>query len=586
MEPKKHPRLQAIGLGLALLATTGGLTWTEDGLDYVFGQAFTLDSPGALLFWLAQALLIAPAALLIGYGAAPALEAPLRRLWAQVQATPARTARLLLLLLGALTTAAAYLGNQWILRGFPITDDEIHARFGGQVLAMGRFSAPVLEPLALRPPRFLHQAVDQAWSSFDWAGLQLAWAISELTHTGPLLFSLVAGLTAASVAASAHLLLRHKGWALVATALFLGSPMALAMSLTTHAHLLSRGALALATLGLLLAWERHPRWALLAGLAAGLGGITRPAECALLLGPLLLALVADAARGRAGMRQALGLFVLGALPPLLFFALHNAMITGSPLLPPRLSAQAHSDGFPDMPLSYRFGANFAYNTLMLALWFGGPLGLGLFLLGIQAHRYTKLMAAGVGLLLLLALSHVITGINLFGPIHYTECAVPMALVATLGAQRALAWMKRHQLPHWQAAAALAVALGLTALLVNGHNLAQYERQSRIHSYIHGFLQHRLAEAGTQRAVIFAPRYRQVWLRIPAAKEVGSYVYDWPRANPDGSDPVVFMEPPRDSQQMAQVARTWPQHPPFVLRNLPQAPWLELVPFAEATSPRP
>ncbi|WP_147451214.1 hypothetical protein, partial [Corallococcus llansteffanensis] len=245
------------GLGVFLVAAFFGLAQTTPGLRVAFHPPFTNSTPGELYLWLGHALLLVPGGALLGLALTPLLSGPLARLWRRVEALDARERRAALLLLGGVAFGMARLGRFFFLRDFPVTDDELSARFGGQVLASGHVLTPLLQPADALPGLFLY-ARDGLVSSFEWLGLQATWALSELTGTGSLLFSLAA---AVPVVAVAWVATRRLGaaWGAVAALLVLLSPMAAMLSMTTHGHLLSRAALALAVVAYLRAEERGGR---------------------------------------------------------------------------------------------------------------------------------------------------------------------------------------------------------------------------------------------------------------------------------------------------------------------------------------
>src|SRR6266446_7459990 len=94
-------------------------------------------------------------------------------------------------------------------------------------------------------------------------------------------------------------------------------------------------------------------------------------------------------------------------------------------------------------LWFRFGANMAYNTFMLAIWFLGPLGILLFTAGVMTDRFTRLLGLGVFTGLCLTLLHTNMGLHSVGPIHYSECAVPLTIIAVHGLATILRTAKAH-----------------------------------------------------------------------------------------------------------------------------------------------
>src|SRR5260370_32578382 len=200
-----------------------------------------------------------------------------------------RESRLALLVLFILGVALARVGRALVLLDFPITDDEYAARFGGQVLAMGQAAVPAFDPLAALPTRFLFLHEGKL-SSFDWPGVQLAWAFSEWTRSGPWIFAFA---SAAAVSFVAALVGRRLGrfWGAVAAGLALLSPMMCTLSYTSHAHLLSRGLLAVALWCFVMSeTPGKPGWWVATGFCVGSAFLWRPTEMCCLALPLVLRL--------------------------------------------------------------------------------------------------------------------------------------------------------------------------------------------------------------------------------------------------------------------------------------------------------
>jgi len=572
-------RLSALVAGLALYACFWGLGETAPGLSIRFVAPFTNSNAGELQFWLGMSLMLVPSGALLGY----ALHAPIweifQRLRRAISAIDSRRQLLALAALFLVAVAAARIGRSIFLLDYPITDDEYAARFGGQILAMGKATVPAFEPPSALPNRFLFLH-DGKLSAFDWPGVQLAWALSELTRSGPWVFALSAGLAALFVAmAVGHRL--GRGWAAIAAALSLLSPMMLTLSFSSHAHLLSRGLLAVAIWAYVLATQRRgPAWWIATGLALGAAFVCRPMEIACLVSPLLVDLVVSAVRGGRAARQGLGALIAGAIGPLLAFAVFNWALTGNPLLPARFATNPLlGDGwsrpfafFTDPALLWhRFGANTSHNLLMLAIWFAGPVGAALAIAGWSTDRFTRLLGLGILCNLLLGLLHSNFGLHLVGPLHYSECAVPLIVLAVHGMARLQRWCeeKSVSLP-----ALCGIATGAMVLSLGTFTLWQcfaLRGQATLQNDIYGFLE----SAGLKNAVVLAPRYATLWQN--AASEyprIGSFVYEWRRPKPDWSEEVLILH---DAQGAAlEALRTrFPTRSFYRLSATRQAPYMQL-----------
>ncbi|WP_375761264.1 glycosyltransferase family 39 protein [Corallococcus exercitus] len=524
------------GLGVFLVAAFFGLSQTSPGLRVTFQRPFTYSSPGELYLWLGHALLLVPGGALLGLALAPALAAPLGRWWRRVEAMDARERRAALLLLGGLAFVVARLGRFFFLRDLPVTDDEVSARFGGQVLASGHVLTPMLSPPLAQPGLFLY-ARDGLVSSFEWLGLQATWALSELTGTGSLLFALVATVPVMTVAWVAT---RRLGpaWGGVAAALVLLSPMSAMLSMTTHGHLLSRAALAVAVVAFLRAGERGARgWAVL-GLVSGVSFLCRPFETLFFLAPFYLDLLWRMARRQLPVGPCLGGLALGWLLPVVAFLAFNHAVTGDALLPARVSMYT----FParltqeDGTLLQRFGANTSYNVLMLAVWFLGPLGVALVALGAAWDRLTVLLSLAVVSLLGLGLFHDNHGIHAVGPIHYSECAPALALVAVHGWKRAVDFVRRASVSPRPLLLATGGSLAVGLGIFNVHHALALREQAAIHETVATFIH----DANLGRAVLLAPQYERVWRHVPEFRRVGSWVFEWAPPAPGDTEDVIVL----------------------------------------------
>jgi hypothetical protein len=556
--------------GAVLLLATWGLEQTRPGLDFAYNGGFTDSSRGALQFWLAHALLVVPGCLMVVWGLGGPLVAPLWRLW-RALGDP-RSLWFGMACVAVLATLASRLGHGAVLLDFPITDDEHGARFGGQVLALGRSSVPWPVPRELLEPQFLFPTRDGGMNSCEWPALLLSWAVAEATGLGPWVFSMLSGATAALVGVLAG---RRLGpaWGWVAAALFVASPMASALSWSTHGHVVSRFWIALALWG---AWEWHQGGgkakAAWVGLGFGFAVIARAPEGTLLLGPVLVGVGLLKVRARAWGE--LGALALGGVPPLLLLLGYDWLWTGELWEVPRLSARGFGDFAKDEPWLWRFGSNFSFNLLMLLVWGLGCLGGPLVALGASRAWWCKLEFAGVALLLGLAMFHVIVGIHVVGPIHYSDCAVAWVLLATEGLRRLHGWGQVHPEARRLLVAVVGALLLGNALFV-GHNARQMHRQAQVHATIFGFVEQEMEARKIDRAVIFSPLYIEVWRAVPPLAQVGTFVYDWPFFHPDGSSKVVYLRTPKDAAALEQALRAFPGHTPLVLSTGPDAPWLLL-----------
>ena len=560
--------------GLLMLLAFFGLGATSSGTTVTFRGQLTTSSPGELNLWLGYVLLLCPAALLVGYGFASSLRPFVQRLATTIRQMNGRERRLGVLALTLLAFAVARLGREFFLLGLPITDDEYAVEFGGRILASGHLMAHLAVPHETIPALFLY-ARDGAIGSFDWIGGQAVAAIAVLTRLGSLVWTLLA---VAPVAALAVLMGRRLGapWGFAAAVLFICSPMAGLLSMTTHAHLASRAFLALALLAFFSA-ARHGAfraWAL-TGFWIGLSFLCRPLETAFFTAPIAVWAVVQTARRAPEYRLALAGLIVGFAPAVVILAWTSYAMTGNPLLPARLASPGNAD-VTSTSLWQRFGDNFSYNLLMLAVWFLGPLGLVLVAAGAMTDRFTRLLGLCVIADLCLALFHDNSGLHIVGPIHYSECAVPLTIVATHGLDNLARAARRYteDAARLVAAVGVALALGLgTFTFVQGCALRQ---QAAIQQTVYEAIERGVRDSAGRRAVVLGPWFFAVSNAYPDMREMGTWVHDWRRPRLDLDDEVLFL---RDVPGTEPALRsTLGDRRFFRLQLLRDAPFVMLVPL--------
>jgi hypothetical protein len=565
--------------GYILLLAFFGLDATSNGLTITFRGTLTTSSPGELNFWLGHALLLCPAALLIGYGFGVKIDVLLEWIATRVRGLSPRRRRIGLLCLVLVLLAAARIGRRVFLLDLPVTDDELAVDFGGRILATGHVMTRLALPVESIPGLFLYVR-DGAVGSFDWLGGQLVAAIADLTRLGPLVW---AALAVTPIAAVAALVSRRMGavWGLVAALIFGCSPMAALLSMTTHAQLASRAFFSLALLTFSSAdLDGGLRQWVVTGFLIGLTFLCRPIETAFLAAPLAVWVVIQTWRAAGQYRPAVVGLALGFLPAVAIFAWHCYATTGHPLLPPRFAAQAVD--VTNGSLWTRFGDNVSYNILMLAVWFLGPVGLVLIAPGVVADRFTRLLGASVVGDLCLALVHDNSGLHIVGPIHYSECAVPLTVIATVGLARVLHFVQDG---FWRArirgALVVALSLGLgTFTLVQAFALRS---QAQVQRAIYRGVEGAVRDPAGSRAVVLAPWFFAVVNAVPVMRDVGTWVHDWRRPRLDLQDDILYL---RDVPSVVPALKAaFPDRRFFRLEQLRESPFLVLVPL-DGGAPRP
>jgi hypothetical protein len=567
--------------GYILLLAFFGLGASSNGLMITFRGELTTSSPGELNFWLGHSLLLCPATLLLGYGYAAQLGPLARSIAALVRGLSERQRRLGILGLTLLAIAGARLGRAIFLLDLPVTDDEYAVDFGGRILASGHVMARLAVPGESIPSLFLYFK-DGAVGSFDWIGGQAVAAIGELTRLGSLVWALLA---ATPVAVLAVLMRRRLGapWGFAAALLFLCSPMAALLSMTTHAHLASRAFLALALLAFSTADSegRFSKWTL-TGCLLGLTFLCRPLETAFFSAPIAVWAAVQTARRAPLYRHSLAGLAVGFIPVAALLAWHAYAMTGNPLLPARFAAPGYAD-VTSASLWGRFGDNMSYNVLMLAVWFLGPLGLILVSVGALTDRFTRLLGLCVTADLCLALFHDNSGLHIVGPIHYSECAVPLTIIATHGLANLLSVARRHAVDTGRLIAAVGLSLALGLGTVTFVQALALRNQAVVQRTVYRAIERGVQDPGGRRAIVLAPWFFAVVNGWPEMRETGTWVHDWRRPRLDLEDAVLFL---RDAPGTIDPLRArFPDRLFFRVEQRSDPQFLQIVPLDGGT-PRP
>jgi len=533
-------RVVSIAVGAFLVLVFFGLSMTAPGLRITFRPPMTGSSPGEVYFWLGHALLLFPASLLIGYGLAGLIGPWLVRLREEVNRLGPRDLGLGVLTLFLIAVAVARLGHFLVLYDFPVTDDEYATQFGGFIFQTGRAATRLILPPNAIPTLGLYYK-DAFVARADWPGAQAVWAIGELTHLGPIVWAVLAAIPVGTLAVLVWRRL-DAGWGLAAAGIFLCSPMALMLSLTSHAHLGSRAMLALALTGYCFAEQRGTirHWAV-TGFAFGLAFLFRPLEIIFFSMPLLAWAVIQNVRKTPGYSRAIVGLALGGLVPVLLMMTHAYLVTGNPLLPPRLDEPfAATIDQQSSALWYRFGANTGYNTFMLAIWFLGPLGILLVAAGVMTDRFTRLLGLGVVTALALGLFHTNMGLHTVGPIHYSECAVPLSIIAAHGLANLLRFVRSHLFDPLPVASAVVVALILGLGIFSLRQAAALQEQAGIQASVYDWVERVRSDPAGPSVIVLAPQFAAVWLHLPGMGRLGTWVFDWRRPHPDLHDELVIL----------------------------------------------
>ena len=400
------------GFAVLLLALFGAAA-SQGQFSAELGRSFIHVGRGELLFWLAFCLLLLPGLLLL-VGLLP-LEKGLAALAPLFAGKGPRLFGWGLLLV-LLVAGGARWGRALVLADLPVTVDEQMVLFGARMVAAGDFWVPAWDARLGFSNRYLYMEHGR-FAAMDFPGTIVFRAAGLRLGLGSWPFALLAACSGWALAQALGEREGRRG-ALLAGLAWLLSPMVVALSLTEHAHLLSRSLIALAW-ALYLRLEARPAGEparalahAACGLLFALAFLTRPAEALAAFAPLLLHLLLRC-RGRAGLAAATAMAAAAAVGPLTLL-LYNQAVTGSPWVLPRVVATARLLAKSTFATYWeRLGSNFGFNLLMLVIFFLGPLTLAILAAAWRCPAAPVRVAfAALGLHFLVALAHDDTGIHL------------------------------------------------------------------------------------------------------------------------------------------------------------------------------
>jgi hypothetical protein len=536
---------------------------------------FLYVSAGESRLMLLHTLVAMPSVLALVVGLSSRLSAALEvRLdrWAGSDSKEFRTAAVAFTLI---LFALYRIGRVLVLQDLPVTDDENGIDFGARMLASGRFSVAELSPEGAYYDLFVHRA-DGRVSSFDWPGGVLFRAASLASGLRDHLYALMAAIAGTAVVASAHRLLGPRA-GLLAGLVFIASPLALGLSMTTHAHVVSRAFIAVAIwvyVEIALAEGEGAKWRPVAlGLAAGAAFMTRPFESMALLGPLAVHLLWGAAVGREGMRRVAAGAAAGFVVMLIVFAVYNTQITGTPWLPPRFDrAHVTANAMPAFSIDDRISLHVSHNVMLLAVYMLGVLGLPVALIGALGGRHPlPVLGLGIAAALALMLGHDNVGIHTIGPIHYTDAAVPLTLLFVAGVDRITAALPGVA-AHIRAAAFGYVILGVGVTFTLPW-LGQLSRHGEFVARPYDLL----AASKVSNAIVITPQLAA----MRRLDDPGSWQLDMPHPDPLFEEDIIFARADADPDALHQA------HPTRNIYRLtvdPETRDLDLAQLHEARAP--
>lgn len=576
------PNHLAAAAGLLLAMSFFGLSQTPAGLQYDFHGPWNRIPAAELQFWLGFVTLFLPGMGLVGYSVWPTRWPSLKR--AATAATGLSDGAFRrLLAAGATVFIGISVGlRHFVLRGFPLTDDENAVRFGGKLLASGRAWAEAPPLIESMPNAYLY-LWEGKLASFDWLGSQIAWALAELTGFAwpwPL-------LSAAALVACAWVARQEvgHGYGVAAGFILVASPMFLTLSMTTHAHVLSRGFVALFLAAWVVARDRGSigHW-FIAGAMVGAAALCRPFESAALLSPFAIYTAYALLRRESWAKNAVIGMGIALVFPAVAWLVHQHAITevwGSTTrsastpseIPWRIIPIPATASFTDpMRLWSRFGGNFAYNLLMLVVFFGGPIGAVLAAIGSRASLFAKLLSLGVVVQLALALFHDDAGIHAVGPIHYSEVAPWLAILAAFGLKRVFEVIGQHDFDARPAITAATVAFVVGSVLFSAWMMVQLRRQADVQAAVWEVVK---SADLKEPALVLTPEFHQIFKHHPDWNRTAAWVLRWPPASPGAVDPTIFVHSETVSSGEARSA--YPDRNIYRITLLDSDPWVELQP---------
>lgn len=546
----------------------------ELGYHAVYGPAYAYDLTARhgfvhvggteYLFWLAHLVLLVPAAFLVAWGLAPHLLPALQRSVARVDAATPRQWRWAALAMFVALAALYALGHHLVLCDRPITDDENAVTFGGRMLAEGHLRVPEILPTGAFTELFIYKR-DGLVSSMDFPGVVMFAAASVATGLGGVLYAIASAASGVAVAYAAKRWLGARACVLAAI-IWTVSPMIAGLSITSHGHVPSRlfVALALACAARLDTGAGTPRRdAVFYGLCGGLVFLCRPLEAVALLAPLTAWLLWRAPRRVLGM-------LAGFAGPVATWAWYNAQLTGAWYVQPRFTtnnignSESRHFGVAD-----RLGFNLGFNVLMLAVFFLGIPAIAMVIGALQRKRPILIVLgacvlAQIGLCLL----HDNTGVHSVGPIHLSEVAAPLAILAAAGIVRGFAWLETRGLPQLPAALGVATYLVVVCGLFCAVNFAS------LHASAAAQLEPEevVARQDIHHAIVLAPAYG-VWAHDEVPQ--GSWVLQYPQPDPFLRDDVIFATATADR---AALRKLFPDRRLYEMSYEVREPTIRVVPL--------
>jgi hypothetical protein len=158
----------------------------------------------------------------------------------------------------------------------------------------------------------------------------------------------------------------------------------------------------------------------------------------------------------------------------------------------------------------------------------------------MTDRFTRLLGLGVVSALTLTLFHTNMGLHSVGPIHYSECATPLTIIAVHGLANLLRGARAHRFDARPVASAVAVALTLGLGIFNLKHAVAMQDQAAIQASVYEWVERIRPEGAGPKVILLAPQFGTTWNHLPSVPRVGTWVFEWRRAHPDLRDDLVIL----------------------------------------------
>ncbi|QQR88945.1 MAG: hypothetical protein IPJ88_12030 [Myxococcales bacterium] len=280
------------------------------------------------------------------------------------------------------------------------------------------------------------------------------------------------------------------------------------------------------------------------GLSYGCALGFRPVESTALLWPLLAHVIYSRFRDY----KQLGVFACSVFVPVFVWACYYNQVTGAWWLPSRYGANQlpnipspHSRGVTAALEStgifwHRFGANLSYNLLMIAIYLLTPLGMVLVGLGALCNRTTKLLSLGVLTAFGSTMLHDDSGIHAVGPIHFSEAALLLLLIALFGLRSFVGFVSQRRWPVFAVLSATIGSIVIAGAVFGAWQGRALRKQAGVHAQVYGYF----SQPMFANAVVMVPPYYEVKDKTALGKHYGGFVFEWRKLSPARNERTVFV----------------------------------------------